>query len=75
MKVLRPVRYTRKCPYCKAVITLEGEEVIPKATIAQHCPVCDNTVYFTDKFGAVLVEVLVEYGLIPEQVSTRRGWK
>ncbi len=75
MQVLRPVKYSRKCPYCKAVITLEGEEVIPKATIAQHCPNCDNSVFFTDKYGRVLEDVLVEYGLIPEKVSTRRGWK
>ena len=73
MKVLRPVLFSRKCPYCKAVISLENNEMNFKGTTSKQCSNCGHTVFFTNSFGLLDECVLVEYGLVPEVIA--RGTK
>lgn len=75
MEILSPVKYTRKCPYCQAVLTLEKDEIIWKKTNSVRCPICDEAVFFTDSNGWVEKGVLVEYGLRPEKALKRNGWE
>ena len=65
MKVLRPVTFSRKCPWCRAVVVLENSEMNFKKTNARQCLNCKNTVFFTDSYGRLHEDVLVEYGLVP----------
>ncbi len=65
MKVLKPVNYSRKCTWCRAVVTLENSEMNFNGPNSRPCPNCSHTVFFTDSYGQLDVNVLVEYGLVP----------
>ncbi len=69
MKVLRPVSYSKKCPYCRAVVIIENSEMNFKGPNSRPCPNCSHTVFFTDSYGQLDTGVLVEYGLVPETVK------
>ena len=75
MVVLRPVKYSRKCIWCHAVVTLDGNEINFKGPNGKICPNCGNTVFFTSDRGQLDLNVKVEYGLVPEEVKPKEEKK
>lgn len=62
MIVLRPIKYTKKCHWCRTIVSVLESEMHWKDTNNFQCPVCGNTVFFTDSYGELTGEVSVEYG-------------
>lgn len=61
MTIQRPIKYIKKCHWCRAIVCVPEKEMRWKDANAFKCPVCDNTVFFTDSYGELTGDVLVEY--------------
>lgn len=61
MTIQKPVSYNRKCRWCRTIITVPESEMNWKNPNNVICPVCGNTVFFTDSYGGLLDAVEVDY--------------